>query len=103
MSPSLASPCRPPGRTHLVPENKRAFRAGCHNVRRAVAIQIDNDELRADARAVVHQFGHEFGPAWRLRIAHRSVPVEDRRPIGIRIEMALEMRVEALAGDEIRN
>ena len=56
----------------------------------------------ADARAVVHQLGHELRAARRLRVAHRPVDVQHRRAVRIGIEVSVQVRPEALAGDEVR-
>src|SRR5262245_23212337 len=97
----LALICGPRGRSHLIPENKGALDARAHDIRPAVAVQVGGDELRTDSRAVVDQLGNKLRAAFRLRIAHRAVPVKYRGAVRVGVEMAFQMGIEPLADDEV--
>ena len=84
-------------------ENERALRGGRDDVDGAVLVQVGGQHLRAGARAIVDELGHELGAARRLRVAHGPVHVEHRRTVRIGIEVALEVRQVPLADDEVRD
>src|ERR1700694_716351 len=51
----------------------------------------------------MNQLGNKLRSTFSLRIPNRSVPVQDRRTVGIGIQIALQMRPVTLSGDDVRN
>ena len=72
-----------------------------HQIHDAVLVQIHGEHLRACARLVVHELGHELGPAGRLLVANRAVDVQHRWAVWIGIGVALVVREEPFADDEV--
>jgi hypothetical protein len=53
-------------------------------------------------RIVVHEFGDESAPP-EFGIAHRSIDVEDRRPVRVGVRPRIEVRPVFLPDDEVRD
>ena len=51
----------------------------------------------------MNQFGHELRPTRRLRIPDRPEPIQHRVTVRVGIVVALVMRIEAFAGNQVRN
>src|SRR5688572_12215761 len=78
----------------VVPEDERAPFGRGDDLRAAVFVEVDDREMRSDAGAVMNQLGYELGAAGRLRVAHRAIDVQHRRPMRIGIDERVEMRPE---------
>src|SRR3984893_3860076 len=66
-------------------------------------IDVHDLEVRTDSRAIVDQLRNKLRSTLRFRIAHGSIPVQDAGAVRVGIEVALQMRKDALSGDYVRN
>src|SRR5260370_19344166 len=82
-------------------EDERAAVGGNGYVESAIAVEVEREDLRPRAGTVVNQLRHELRAAGSALVAHRPVPIEDGRAIGVGIGIAVFVRPVAFADDEI--
>ena len=85
----------------LPPEDERSESRRRHDVEPSIAIQIDREDIRTGSGMVVNQLWNEFRAARRLRVPHRSIPVQHRRRVRLGIDIRIAVRPEPFAHDEV--
>src|SRR5579863_586032 len=95
--------CRGLLSVHQIPKDEGAAIGGSDDIDGAIMVQVDRREVRSHPRTVVNQLRYKLGAAGRLRIAHGSIPVQNRGTVWIGIGVALQVRERSLPGNDVRD
>src|SRR5437588_4880287 len=66
-------------------------------------VDVHDGEVRTDSRAIVDQLRNKLRSPLRFRVPHGPIPVENAGAVRIGIEVAFQMRKDALSRDYVRN